>query len=43
MTFPYEIGSYERANPLDWKYTNGVRDNRIWDVVGGRDKDEPKE
>jgi len=43
MTFPYEIGSYERANPLDWKHNNGVRDHRIWDVVGGRDIGEEKE
>ena len=43
LTFPYEIGSYERANPLDWKYTNGERDHRLWDVVGGREKNEPKE
>lgn len=43
MTFPYEIGSYERANPLDWKYNNGERDHKIWDVVGGRDIGEEKE
>lgn len=43
MTFPYEIGSYERAKPLDWKYTNGERQHKYWDVVGGRAKDEPKE
>lgn len=43
MTFPYEIGSYERAEQLDWKYTNGERQHKYWDVVGGRAKDEPKE
>lgn len=43
LTFPYEIGSAEIMEPLDWKYTNGERDNMIWDVVGGREKGEPKE
>ena len=43
MTFPYTIGSYERANPLDWKHNNGERDHKLWDVVGGRKIDEPKE
>lgn len=36
LTFPYTIGSFEREKPLDWKYTDGIRDGRIWDVSGGR-------
>lgn len=42
LTFPYKIGSAEIMEPLDWKYNNGVRDHRIWDVVGGRDIGEEK-
>lgn len=36
LTFPYKIGTAQKATPLDWKYNGGVRDGKIWDVINGR-------
>jgi beta-lactamase superfamily II metal-dependent hydrolase len=36
LTFPYKIGTSTKAAPLDWKYNDGERDGKIWDVINGR-------
>ena len=36
LTFPYEIGTSQTMEPCDWRYDNGVRNGKIWDVIGGR-------
>lgn len=36
LTFPYKVGTSETMKPCDWRYTNGKRDGRIWDVINGR-------
>ena len=36
LTFPYAIGESETMPPCDWRYNDGVRDGRIWDVINGR-------
>jgi hypothetical protein len=36
LTFPYTIGTAKTMEPCDWRYDNGVRNGKIWDVIGGR-------
>lgn len=36
LSFPYEIGTSKTAAPCDWRYDGGVRNGKIWDVIGGR-------
>ena len=36
LIFPYTVGTAEIKEPCDWKYNNGKREYKIWDVVGGR-------
>jgi len=36
LSFPYEIGTAKTMEPCDWRYDGGVRNGKIWDVIGGR-------
>lgn len=36
LTFPYKVGSSKTMPACDWRYNDGKRDGKIWDVVGGR-------
>lgn len=36
LEFPYKIGTAKTMEPCDWRYDGGVRNGKIWDVIGGR-------
>lgn len=36
LAFPYKVGSSENAPLCDWRYDNGERPGKIWDVINGR-------
>ena len=38
LTFPYSVGTSEIMEPCDWKYHNGERPHKIWDVFQGREQ-----
>ena len=39
LTFPYKVGTAKTMEPCDWRYHDGKRPHKIWDVLSGRSSD----